>query len=72
MDGYTTITNIREKEKNSNTAERLTIIAMSANALSEEKQRAFDLGVNDYITKPVNFILLRDMLEKWLMNQPKE
>lgn len=72
MDGYTTITNIREKEKNSNTAERLTVIAMSANALSEEKQRAFDLGVNDYITKPVNFILLRDMLEKWLMNQPKE
>jgi CheY-like chemotaxis protein len=72
MDGYTTITNIREKEKNSNTAERLTIIAMSANALSDEKQRAFDLGVNDYITKPVNFILLRDMLEKWLMNQPKE
>jgi CheY-like chemotaxis protein len=45
---------------------------MSANALNEEKQRAFNLGVNDYITKPVNFILLRDMLEKWLMNQLKE
>jgi signal transduction histidine kinase/ActR/RegA family two-component response regulator len=72
MDGYTTIKHIREQENGRNTTGQLTVIAMSANALNEEKQRAFNLGVNDYITKPVNFILLRDMLEKWLMNQPKE
>ncbi|MBL7544555.1 MAG: response regulator [Bdellovibrionaceae bacterium] len=30
------------------------IIALTANALVEEKERAFQLGFSDYLTKPVN------------------
>jgi CheY-like chemotaxis protein len=41
---------------------------MSANALNEDKQRAFALGVDDYLTKPVNFVLLQSTLEKWLFD----
>jgi CheY-like chemotaxis protein len=40
---------------------------MSANALNEDKQRVFSLGVDDYITKPINFLALQAILEKWLI-----
>jgi len=66
MDGYTAIQKIRENESSHPSQKRQIVIAMSANALSEDKQRAFDLGIDDYITKPVNLPLLKSTLEKWL------
>jgi signal transduction histidine kinase/CheY-like chemotaxis protein len=68
MDGYTTISNIRETESYSDEYRHQIVIAMSANALNEDKQRAFALGVDDYLTKPVNFVLLQSTLEKWLFD----
>lgn len=68
MDGYTTISNIRAQEALNETPQHQLVIAMSANALNEDKQRAFQLGVDDYITKPVQFALLKQTLEKWLGN----
>ena len=67
MDGYTTITKIREAESDCDTYCHQLVIAMSANALNEDKQRAFALGVDDYLTKPVNFVLLQSTLTKWLL-----
>lgn len=67
MDGYTTLSKIREQELYNDDLPHQLVIAMSANALNEDKQRAFDLGIDDYITKPVNFAVLQATLEKWLL-----
>jgi len=67
MDGYTTISNIRTEESYCDEYRHQLVIAMSANALNEDRQRAQALGVDDYITKPVNFVVLKATLEKWLI-----
>jgi len=69
MDGYTTIGKIREEEGYCDDYRHQLVIAMSANALNEDKQRAFALGVDDYLTKPVNFVLLQSTLTKWLLEK---
>ncbi len=71
MDGYTTIGKIREEEGYCDEYRHQLVIAMSANALNEDKQRAFALGVDDYLTKPVNFVLLQSTLTKWLLEKPE-
>jgi CheY-like chemotaxis protein len=72
MDGYTTIGKIREEEGCCDDYRHQLVIAMSANALNEDKQRAFALGVDDYLTKPVNFVLLQSTLTKWLLEKPND
>lgn len=67
MDGYTTISKIREAEGYLDHYQHQVVIAMSANALNEDKQRAFTLGMDDYLTKPVNYSALQTTLERWLL-----
>ncbi len=55
MDGFEATTRIRETEKNGMTP----IIAMTASALLEEKNRAFDSGMNAYVTKPFSSATLK-------------
>ena len=50
-------------------AGRLPIIAMSAHAYEEERQRCFAAGMNDHVPKPVDPDLLVRTLDRWL--QPR-
>ncbi|MBU0498734.1 MAG: response regulator [Gammaproteobacteria bacterium] len=62
MDGYTATVEIRRQER----LRDLPIIAMTANAMVDDIQRALQCGMNDHIAKPVN---VRDMyltLAKWI------
>ncbi len=53
MDGYEA-TKIIRSGKLGATIEGIPIIAVTADAMQETKQRVLDLGMNDYMTKPVN------------------
>jgi len=53
MNGYEATTFLREELKN-----RTPIIAMTAHAMAGEKERCLSLGMNDYISKPINANLL--------------
>ncbi|MFH2142439.1 MAG: ATP-binding protein [Bacteroidota bacterium] len=53
MTGYEAATVIRTELKNN-----IPIIAMTAHAMAGERERCLRLGMNDYISKPINTILL--------------
>jgi signal transduction histidine kinase/ligand-binding sensor domain-containing protein/DNA-binding response OmpR family regulator len=60
MDGLETTRFIRN-----NMHEQPVIIAMTANAMPEDRQACMDAGMNDYLSKPMKLSDLMEMLEKW-------
>ena len=61
MDGYESSRHIR---KLSGKANRPYIIGLTANAFWEDKLKAFEAGMNDFVTKPVTSEVLKAALEK--------
>ncbi|TVQ64731.1 MAG: hybrid sensor histidine kinase/response regulator [Balneolaceae bacterium] len=64
MDGLEATRAIRMQEKY--TGEHLPIIAVTAGALQEEKEKCFDAGMDEFMTKPVDAQLLHSLLIKHL------
>lgn len=62
MDGYEATKVLREKGFSS-----LVICGLSANAMQDDYQKAFDAGMTDYITKPIKFLQLSELLGKYLV-----
>ena len=50
----------------------IPIIAQTANAISEERQRCIKAGCDDFITKPVNISELYAKIERWLTSKTTE
>src|SRR3989338_3954069 len=66
MDGYELTAAIRAAEKADSGKTRIPIIAFTANALKGEAERCIAIGMDDYLSKPVQLVNLKAMLEKWL------
>ena len=49
-----------------NTLKKIPIIAISADAFEEKQKAALKIGVNDYLTKPIDLNKLIDTLQKYL------
>jgi CheY-like chemotaxis protein len=64
-DGYQTCKEIRRWEKQ-NRHPHLPIIALSANVLGDVYAKCVQAGFNSYVTKPVDFKLLSDVMTKFL------
>mgnify|MGYP001829258290 CR=1 FL=1 len=64
MDGYTAACKIREDPR----FEDLPILAMTANAMVEDRERALAVGMNDHITKPIEPKELFAALLKWVQH----
>lgn len=64
MDGYKTTREIRANTKNPN--QKTTIIALTAAALLNEKNKALECGMDDFLTKPFSLKQLKIHLGKWL------
>ena len=62
LDGYEATRQLRQHPA----LIRLPIIAMTANALEEDRKAAFAAGMNDYLTKPIEPAELEQMLQRWL------
>ncbi len=64
-DGYTAAREIRAAEVA--TGEHTKIVALTANVLSEEREKCLAAGMDDFIGKPFKLKELYQMLEKWLV-----
>ncbi|WP_157278179.1 hybrid sensor histidine kinase/response regulator [Methyloversatilis thermotolerans] len=62
MDGLEATRRIRRLERNADTP----ILAMTANAYAEDKERCLEAGMNDFITKPLNPQALYEVLLHWM------
>ncbi len=62
MDGMEAATLLRSDQSN----DGLPIIAVTANALDGDRQKCLDLGMNDYIAKPIEPAKLYAILEQWI------
>ncbi len=66
MDGFAATQAIREREAKLPEAKRLSIVALTANAMQGDKERCLKAGMDDYLAKPISSDLLDQMLEKYL------
>ena len=64
MNGYDAAKKIRRMDEPQKAG--IPIIAMTANAFSEDKQVALDAGMNDHVAKPINMSVLVPTLRKYL------
>ena len=64
MNGYDAAKKIRRMEDPQKAD--IPIIAMTANAFSEDKQAALDAGMNDHVAKPINMNVLVPTIRKYL------
>ncbi len=62
MDGYEAMKRIRSQIK----FKRLPVIALTAKAMKDDKQKCIDAGANDYITKPIDVDRLLSLMRVWL------
>ncbi|HEY0320639.1 MAG TPA: response regulator [Pyrinomonadaceae bacterium] len=63
MDGFEATAEIRRQEP---ATRRTPIVAMTASALPEDRARCLNVGMDDYLTKPLHRHELSAVLERWL------
>lgn len=72
MSGYDLTEAVRKEALQANDDSQFTrIIAITANALKGEEQKCLSIGMDGYITKPIELNILESLLQRWLPQQPK-
>ncbi|MBS1159015.1 MAG: hypothetical protein H6R15_1434 [Proteobacteria bacterium] len=66
MDGYETTAALRTAGYN------LPIIAMTANAVSGDREKCLAVGMNDYLSKPISRTALDEALNRWLGKRKRQ
>jgi signal transduction histidine kinase/DNA-binding response OmpR family regulator/integral membrane sensor domain MASE1 len=69
LDGYETTKIIRSSPELY--PNDITIVAMTASAFKGDREKCLAAGMDDYISKPIDFSLLKSTLGKWLLGEVK-
>jgi CheY-like chemotaxis protein len=62
MDGYEAMKRIRSQAK----FKKMPVIALTAKAMKDDKQKCIDAGANDYIAKPIDIERMLSLMRVWL------
>ncbi len=65
MDGFQATETIRSQEQETGVEEGVIIVALTANARMEDRDKCLASGMNDYLSKPFTIAQLRDLILKW-------
>ena len=65
MDGFQATRRIRSQEQESGAEEGVVIVALTANARKEDRDKCLASGMDDYLSKPFTMAQLRDVISKW-------
>jgi osomolarity two-component system sensor histidine kinase NIK1 len=66
MNGYEITLEIRKMEKERNIVNPVPIIAITANTLDNDRDKCFEVGMNDYLSKPFTAAQLIDRIRKYI------
>ncbi len=64
MDGMEATKAIREKGFN-----RIPIIAMTAQAMVGDREKCLEVGMNDYLSKPIKREIVFEMVNNWVLKK---
>ncbi len=65
MDGYQATREIRRIEARHGNGRRIPIIAMTAHAMQGDRERCLEVGMDDYLTKPILPATVAATLKRW-------
>ncbi len=68
IDGFEATRTLRRREAETG-ANRVPIVALTANAMEGDAQRCLDAGMDDYLAKPIERDLLAAALQRWLSSR---
>jgi CheY-like chemotaxis protein len=68
MDGFAATREIRRRE---GAGGRIPIIAMTAGAMAEDRDRCLAVGMDDYVSKPVSLTAVEEALHRWVQKSPE-
>ena len=60
MDGYSLARELRSR------GSRLAVVALTAHAMAEDRQRCRDAGCDDYASKPIDRTALLEVCARWI------
>jgi signal transduction histidine kinase/CheY-like chemotaxis protein len=64
LNGYETIKRMKENDK----LKSIPIVVVSANVFEEDKNKAFDLGIDSFLPKPINDDVVMKLVSKYTLN----
>jgi len=65
MDGFEATREIRGRELSS-IGKRVPIIAVTANAMAQDREECLNAGMDDHLSKPFSMLTMQDMLNRWM------
>lgn len=63
MDGYQATQEIRKLEEE---GQRVPIVAVTANAMEGDREKCLEAGMDEYLSKPIEFEVFENVLKKFL------
>ncbi|MFT3930712.1 MAG: ATP-binding protein [Spongiibacteraceae bacterium] len=70
IDGFTATQIIRQWE-NEQQKPRTPIVALTAHVLESARQRCYESGMDDFLTKPLNIVTLNSTIHRWFSDTTK-